>query len=35
MKTIHPQELHAMLEQDKPVEILDIRPRKRFEKKAH
>jgi rhodanese-related sulfurtransferase len=34
MKTIHPLELEAMLEADKPVEIIDIRPIDEFER-AH
>ena len=31
MKTIHPLELEALLETDKPVEIIDIRPIEDFE----
>jgi rhodanese-related sulfurtransferase len=32
MKTIHPLELDGLLDADKPVEIVDIRPRDEFEK---
>jgi rhodanese-related sulfurtransferase len=32
MKTIHPLELVALIEADKPVEIIDIRPCEEFEK---
>src|SRR5664279_3845839 len=32
MKAIHPLELEALLEADKPVEIIDIRPIEDFEK---